>query len=329
MITDRRTLPDLAGIVKRRAENPRPMSAGQTDRDLAAAIGMPVVRQLTKSDSAPGGRSALRMSNLGACARKLAYRIAGTPENGRELDARSALTFSLGDMTETLLLAALRDGLEAGMGPAGWAISDIQSVEGQRSVSLPLGPWEIPGHPDGVLTLDGHTEAVLEIKSSSSYGFSRADKALHEGREPWDPSESYWWQSQAYMHAVGVDWMGVLMLCKDSGALISWWQQRDSSFGFMLEDHLRRTTEGPDHAPRVLADGSPLGPSEVTFYARNGSKGPDGRPKYLKGDPKPGAGKLPWQCAYCAYYRTCWGDDLEERVETDYRGRPSRGLYVR
>ena len=80
-------------------------------------------------------------------------------------------------------------------------------------------------------------------------------------------------------------------------------------------------------APRMLADGAELYPSVAEHYKRGGTR--KNGSKYAKGDTKPGAGALPWQCCYCSHWQPCWGDGVVSRMETDYRGRPSMKLYCR
>ena len=134
-------LPDLAKVARSRMESPMPFLR-ETEEEVALRLGMPIVRQLTRKDSAPGGYKALRMSNIGACAVQLAHRVMGTPEDGRERDGRTVVTFAMGDMTESLLLSSLTDGMAAGLGPDGWDIQGIRQATGQAVVRLNLG---VPG----------------------------------------------------------------------------------------------------------------------------------------------------------------------------------------
>tara|TARA_Y100000310_G_scaffold344772_1_gene459381 strand:+ start:4020 stop:5108 length:1089 start_codon:yes stop_codon:yes gene_type:complete len=325
------TLPDLAAVVRQRLEAPMPF-LNETEAEVARRLGMPIVRQLTRQDSAPGGYKALRMSNLGSCARSLAYRVLGVPEDGRRHDGRTKATFAMGDTAESLLLSALTDGMAAGLGPDGWQVGGLRQDTGQQRVTLHVPVrglrYRVPvdGHPDGVLKHAGKRVALIEIKSTSSYGYSKAEES-----QGWGPEESYWWQAQGYMHAAEVDWMGVLLLCKDSGAFTSFWVPRSAKYLSMLGDHLWRvldedhTGDGPDRdgramPARVLADGTRLEPKAVELYKRKGKWGEAGTPKR-------GSGALPWQCCYCSHWRPCWGDTVVSRVGEDWRGRPSMKLY--
>jgi len=347
-----RSLPDLAGLVRTRLANPAPLLEGQADAEYR--IGRSILRQVTDEATAPGGAAAIRMSNLGNCARQLAYRLDGVPEDGRKRDGRMAATFAMGDATEMLLSVTLTDALATDMGPEGWRMLGIRSATGQFSVHLNLQvpgtrvPLRIAGHPDGVLSvpasdphlgpwverygLTRHGEpsvvaAVIEIKSSSSYGVSLVEKRLAAGQPGWTRADSYWWQLQAYMHAVRAPLAYVLMLGKDSGHVVGWWQPVDHQFRDSLRAHLEPVIGLGPEVPRRLADGTELKPGEATYYKRGGTRR-DGT-TYTRGDRKGSSGKLPWNCAYCSHFRACWGESLDERIEKDYRGRPSRALYVK
>lgn len=298
-------LPDLATLVKRRLAEPRPMTINADPAEMGRAV----LRQL-EPDSAPGGEIALRMSSLGKCARALSYKYNGVPENGRKIDGRARATFAMGDMAEILLTSALADALTE---MEGWSLGDYRE-DGQASVELEVNGHIIKGHPDGTIIGPDGTY-LLEVKSASSYGFSTWQKALEEGREPWTPEEGYYFQIQAYMMSLKVDRAYVLVLGKDSGAIMGWWTQRDPRFTTLLEKHLRlATSTNPETVPRLLPSGKPITP--VSKLSKR------------TGAPLKGHGALPWNCTYCSHFRTCYGPRLEERVETDYRGRPSMKLYL-
>ena len=307
-------LPDFSAILKGYLNHPSLVS--EVDEE---AIGRAVTRQLTVTDSGP----VLRLSALGKCRRALSYAHHGTPPNGREIDARARTVFALGDMTEAFLVTALDQALEQQADDHGWILDytgdNQQAVE--LEVYLPTldKTLVIPGHPDGTLRHpDIEDRIVLEVKSTSSYGFSRWQKALKDGEDPWGPEESYYWQLQAYIHAMGAEHAYVLALCKDSGATCGWRVERDDDFMRWLVTHLEAAL-GPDNprfVERRLPDGSYLKPVEK-FSKRDGKT------------PLKGHGQLPWQCRYCSHYKSCYGNNLEERVEKDYRGAPSLGLYLK
>ena len=251
------------------------------------------------------------MSGLGKCARALSYIRAKRPPSGRRIDARSRLTFSLGDMTEAILVHALREALQDD--PI-WGLLNVG--EDQTEVSLDMGEDHpiITGHPDGIITRRGRPWAVLEIKSTASYGFQRASRALKEGRCPWDDSESYWWQAGAYMEALDLDRAGVLMLCKDSGAVLSFWVHRDPEFRQLLRHHLDLASGPPESVPRVLPNGQELRP-RVELSKRTGK-------------PLVKHGQLSWVCRYCPHWGNCWGNRVTKVMRRDYRGAPAVMLYI-
>ena len=301
---------DFVSWLKRRISEPGRLVIQHDKAAMADAI----LRQLESSE-APGGNFAIRASSLGKCARALAFAIEGTPENGRELDWRSRITFALGDMTEVFLTTALEEALIG----SDWMLMGSRA-EGQFAGSLDLEvngqTVRIPCHTDGFL-VNRHTREkpiLLEIKSTSSYGFKRLESKIRSGEPPWDPSESYWWQIQTYMHATtsncGV-YIGpeetetayVIVLCKDSGALLGFYIDKDPGFLGMATRHLERSdVETPTDAPRMLPGGAELGP-RVDLHKRTGK-------------PNRRHGTLAWQCCYCSWYRDCWGPQgLIETVE--------------
>ena len=297
------SLPDLSELVKRRMES----GANVTAHVQPARIANAILRQLDRDEQDPGVW--LRGSNIGRCARQLAYRRTGAPEDGRELDARSRLTFALGDMAEALLTVALWDALRSDPPEAdGWRLTSAHQITGQPAATFALPDGEtVPCHVDGLLRR-GDDLAVLEVKSMSGYGFTRAEQ------EGWGRDESYWWQIQAYMHAYDAPRAYVLVLCKDSGALAGWWMERDGEFIDLVMRHALRARGEPNGVLRMLPDGTELEPREDLHKTR--------------GTPNQNHGRLPWQCAYCPFFRTCWGDALDERVTRDWRGRPSRALFL-
>jgi len=336
-------LPDFARIIDGRLASPSPLRTGDGDA-MAQRLGWTILRQLT-SGAPPGGASPLRLSSIGSCARRLYYRASGAAEDGKTRDGRSTAIFAVGDAVEALLTTALAEALQGATdGPGAlWELSGVRGATGQAKINLMVDlpglktPVWIPGHPDGVLlgpTDDGGTQpaAVLEVKSASSYGVARVEGRLRSGLDGWSREDSYWWQIQGYMAAMDhLPLAYVLMMCKDSGHIVGFWLKRDPEFMPLLIEHIGPLFVGGWHSVempwRRLPDGTVLEPADAERYMRSGKRR-DGS-VYVAGDPKPGAGKLPWQCHYCPYFRPCWGSDLEEGVVRDYRGRPSRGLFMR
>lgn len=296
--------PNLAALVKERMDNPREWPEGADP----GPIGRAALRQMYDTQRGP---LRWRMSGLGKCARALAYIRAERPPSGRRIDARSRLTFSLGDMTEAILVHALSEALQD---DPTWGLLNVG--EDQTEVRLDMGEDHpiITGHPDGIITRSGRPWAVLEIKSTASYGFQRASRALKDGLCPWDESESYWWQTGSYMEALNLDRAGVLMLCKDSGAVLSFWVHRDPDFRELLRHHLDLASGPPESVPRVLPNGQELKPREDRHRTR--------------GTPNRRHSELPWQCRFCAYHSAgCW-PNLVKAIGKDYRGAPSLQLFA-
>ena len=317
-------LPDLAAVTRWRLANPQPVENG---REAALAMGRSILRQLMPG-GAPGGTIAVRSSNVGGCARKLYYATQETPPNGRERDGRTVATFATGDAIEGLLTLALSEALKSGQA-ASWRLDDVRSATGQASVYYDADvpglevPFPIAGHPDGLLSVDATdpciqpwverykmtvtdgrvTGAVLEIKSASGFAVKKIQERLDIGEEGWSPEDGYWWQVQTYMHATRTPLAYCLVLGKDTGTVVGFWMRVNHGYRDMLSEHLGRVLTGDGPAPRILADGTAIVPS-------------------------PRAGKLPWQCRFCAYYRTCWGEGLEERATKDFRGNAAVNLYV-
>lgn len=261
---------------------------------------------LSARESGRAQKVALRMSSLGKCARALSHGIAGTPTD-EQYTSRTERVFGIGDIVESRLVAEIHEVI-----PAGWNLRD--TGEHQRAVSLVVevegvGPITLYGHPDGTIVSPSGRQAILEVKSTNTYAFSKWQQA------PWDPSESYWWQHQAYLHAAGVGAGYVLGLCKESGALVGWWTIRDEGAVALIAAHLAEAHKPPTEAARVLPDGTPVAPA-IDRHKTHGR-------------PNKGHGVLPWHCGYCPYAKTCWAENgLSESWETDWRKRPKRVLRV-
>lgn len=285
---------DFVEVVRERLADPCRLSRRPADPRA-------LFRQL-EDDEAPGGYSAIRASNLGACARLLAFRAAGVPAAGKAIDARSRANFAVGDYAEAFLTVALADALE--LEGRGWRLESYTQGGGQAEASLRLASGdEIPCHPDGVIVAPDGDRAVLEVKSASGWKAGRWQKAIRAGDPPISDADRYWWQVQAYMAALGVSAAYVLALGKDSGVLLGWWVPRSPAFLARASKHVSSALWAltPEEAPRQEAGGEELGPDDK--------------------------GQLPWQCRYCSHHRACW-PDARESVGYDWRGRARAKLIV-
>lgn len=141
----------------------------------------------------------LYLSSCGKCPRQLAYGYLGFEKNGKEMDARAAITFWQGDLVELMLLSLAK---QAGCQITSYGLN-------QNTVKLKVGDVEIQGHPDG-LCLDGGIR-LIEVKSMSSYSFERFEKGSID--------ESYLDQVNAYMAPLGLTDCIFVAMNKDNGIL--------------------------------------------------------------------------------------------------------------
>lgn len=188
----------------------------------------------------------LRLSSIGNCLRKQAYQLLNYPIKGKEIDSRAKMVFFMGDFVEMSVvhLAEL----------AGCAITDQQKEVEINGVK---------GHIDGI-----HKGRLVEIKSMSSFAFTKFDK----NREI---NESYVYQINAYMEALGLDETIYIALNKDACFLAQTTYKKDNR---IVDDIYKR----------------------IEFLKKIGENLPE-KP-YSPND----KGYLPWQCLYCQYWGHCW-----------------------
>jgi hypothetical protein len=302
-------LPDVARLVRERLDSGRPLEDTRPEW-----VGGMMMRQLTEVREE---QPRMRMSALGKCARALSYRLHETPTDGRTIDARAKMTFLLGDVVEAVTVLLLSDALRG----TGWRLADYATD--QRTVELwvdqPLSPGEgmnITGHPDGILLGPDGERYVLEVKSTSSYGFLAWQRRVRDGQPAWDETDSYWWQTQGYIHAMGADGAICLAVGKEHGAILSWHQPRDEGYLSKVAEHLHLASLPPEDAPRMLPCGTQLVPV-IKLSKRDGVT-------HLKGH-----GALPFQCQYCDAFRTCRGPQgLREERATTVKGAPTIKLFI-
>ena len=146
-------------------------------------------------------KAGVRLSSCGKCARAQAYKLHDFPVNGKEMDARSSVTFFMGDVTENMMvhLAQL----------AGCVLEDVGLD--QKTVSIDVNGTVVKGHPDGILIHPKYGRLLLEAKSMSSFAFRRFEKG--------EVDHSYLCQIMSYMKAQNLDKCVMLALNKDAGVL--------------------------------------------------------------------------------------------------------------
>lgn len=205
----------------------------------------------------------LRLSSIGKCVRQQAYNILGFEENGKEIDARAKMVFFQGDLTE-LAIVILAKAAGCNLSKTGLEQMTIK-IEG------------IEGHPDGIINKD----TLLEVKSMSSYSF--------ENFQNQQIDESYHYQCNGYMHALGLEQTCIVGLNKDAGVLHEWIIKKDQT---IVDDIIRRIGSLRTVTPDTLPD-RPYEPNAKGF--------------------------LPWQCLYCGFWKTCWPQATRVLVSNRYK----------
>lgn len=158
-------------------------------------------RQFGKREERP---ATLRLSSIGSCTRKQAYKILGYEDNGKEIDSRAKQVFFQGDICELAIVSLAK--------AAGVNITD--SGLDQKAIEFD----GIQGHADGVITIGdeqaGYERVLLEVKSMSSFSFKNFENQQID--------EGYRYQCNAYMEALGLNRTCIVALNKDSGVLAEW-----------------------------------------------------------------------------------------------------------
>ena len=145
----------------------------------------------------------------------------------------------------------------------------------QLTVKFDVDGIEVLGHPDGIVHHNGEFY-LLEVKSMSSYGYQRFEKG--------DIDAAYLTQANAYMEALNLDKAVFVVINKDNAVMAEQKVNKDPSYV----------------AAARLNLGTVLASSKDNLPQR--AHKPDEK------------GYLPWQCQYCAYWKTCWPDAKEVLV---------------
>lgn len=204
-------------------------------------------------------------SSIGKCLRQQAYDLLGFEPNGKEMDSRSKMVFFQGDMVEVAIVQVAKQS-GCNISAAGNAQESIE-IDGMR------------GRPDGVLhdagTLGTGSGAefipprdyVVEVKSMSSFSFRDFERGVLD--------DSYRYQCNAAMHALGLDRTVIVGLNKDAGVMHEMIISKDPEIIRDIQERLETLAK----STREDLPYRPYGPDEKGFY--------------------------PWQCRYCVHYKTC------------------------
>lgn len=225
-----------------------------------------------------------RISGCGKCVRYLGYVLAGYEP--LPLEPRGARVFRLGDI--------LHEEIQETLGQAGLA-SRFEEVV---SLRVPLlrekkGEYvELRGHIDGVYHDPEQGDKLLEIKTTTDYGFNEVRRTQGGSID-----ETYLCQNVGYQFATGLD--GVWCYYnKNTSALYSFYadKQLNKPYFQRIQDRYTKLElfrdSGAEEPPESLREHAP----EPETYRRK----PTGKMK------------LPWQCSYCKMNGHCWpGAKLE------------------
>ncbi len=236
-------------------------------KDVSASCVSIFERQFGLRDKGDGR---LRLSSIGKCIRQNAYNILGTPPNGKEIDSRAKMVFFQGDMVELAIINLAKI--------AGCKIEDCGLS--QKTVEID----GIQGHPDGVVEHEGE-KYLLEVKSMSSYAFQKFESKKTNLEEDLVDGLgiSYWYQFNAYMHALGLNKCIFVALNKDSGIMQERIYSIDQGIVKKIKNNifiLKGLQEYPEHELETIFPGRPYTPDKNN--------------------------ELPWMCLYCSHWKTCW-----------------------
>jgi hypothetical protein len=218
----------------------------------------------------------LRGSNPGPCARKMAYNYLGYLP-GKDFEARTYVTFLTGDILEVVSIALLR---LAGIEVEGTCLDEDGQVEGLFDVGNGI---LVPCHPDGILLPQpgiGENKLLLEVKSSSDYGFKRE---WSKGRY----SDQYKLQHQVYLDTFKIDEGIFFVINKNTGHFCEVLTKRDPEYlEWAKVNYSMAASADPDNLPPRFVDNQNFGRK----IGRNGKVTTD----------------LCWGCGYCDYVEHCW-----------------------
>ncbi len=290
-------LPDIAKAVCHRLANTGPLFSEHCPEEM----GQSVLRQLSERRETTGG---LRLSASGGCQRALAYGYHHTIENGLGIDAGSKIAFTIGDITEAFLVAAIKE-VFAMWGQHNGSVYCTGKDQAEVYLGVALGGdrvAKVAGHPDGFMSFESTMgvihDVVLEVKSMSDYAFKRfRDNGLSS-------DDSYYWQVQAYMASSD----------KKMAYLISYGKATTAKEAY-IDDNGDWWPASPIHGQWIFRDDEVIEQIKDKFRAVIQSASPDDIERPYGPNKK---GMLAFPCDYCRYYKTCFPGSEEGAKESKW-----------
>lgn len=241
---------------------------------ISKSMSYHVIRQLMKTREPKPGQ--LRGSDPGPCARKMAYKFHGVPEDGKKIDARGQITFLMGDVLEVMVVALMK---LAGIQTEGTVLD-----EGQIDLEFDAGDGiTVPGHADGFLPVqEGLSKrTLLEVKSTSDWAFkNKFEKGIIDS--------GYTLQHNVYFDATGLEQGIFIAVNKNTGHICEVWTKPSGESVLLAKSnyHLVSASSLDDMPPRYF-DGDAYGlklNKKKDAYTR----------------------QLAPLCTYCSHYNLCW-----------------------
>jgi len=247
------------------------------DKDLVesmkGAFDWAVTRQVMEvRESKPG----LRGSNPGPCARKMAYNYLDYGSN-KDPEARTYITWLTGDLLELVCIGLLR---LAGIKVRGTCLDDEGQVEGMFDAGNGI---LVPCHPDGILLPQdgvGEEEILLEVKSTSDFGFKREwSRGFY--------SDNYKLQHQVYLDTFSMSKGVFFVINKNTGHFCEVLTERDPDYlAWAKINYEIAANAEPDNLPPRFVDNK--------NYGRKVNKKQELQEE------------LAWGCGYCDFVGHCW-----------------------
>lgn len=137
----------------------------------------------------------------------------------------------------------------------------------QITVSLKIGDKIVYGHPDGLLFYE--REGILvECKSMSDFSYQKFEKG--------EIDYSYECQINSYLESLGFNRCVIIAVNKNNGMIAEKIIVKSPEIVKFLKENLKAVLESTKESlPKPMFE-----PNDK--------------------------GELPWQCRYCAYFKTCW-----------------------